>query len=34
MPVTAKLSLALYEKLGENVANELVDWLAIYLFNR
>ena len=26
MPVTAKLSLALYEKLGENVANELVDW--------
>jgi hypothetical protein len=26
MPVTAKLSLALYEKLGESVANELVDW--------
>lgn len=26
MPVTAKLSLAFYEKLGENVANELVDW--------
>lgn len=27
MPVTAKLSLAFYEKLGETVANELVDWL-------
>lgn len=26
MPVTGKLSLALYEKLGEGVANELVDW--------
>jgi hypothetical protein len=26
MPVTAKLSLAFYEKLGESVANELVDW--------
>lgn len=26
MPVTAKLSLALYEKLGDSVANELVDW--------
>ena len=26
MPVTAKLSLAFYEKLGEGVANELVDW--------
>jgi hypothetical protein len=27
MPVTAKLSKAFYEKLGEEVANELVDWL-------
>ena len=26
MPVTAKLSLRLYEKLGEAVANELVEW--------
>lgn len=26
MPVTAKLSHAFYEKLGEQVANELVDW--------
>ena len=26
MPVTAKLSLKFYEKLGEEVANELVDW--------
>jgi hypothetical protein len=26
MPVTAKLSLAFHEKLGETVANELVDW--------
>lgn len=26
MPVTAKLSKAFYEKLGEEVANELVDW--------
>jgi hypothetical protein len=26
MPVTAKLSLRFYEKLGEDVANELVDW--------
>jgi hypothetical protein len=26
MPVTAKLSLKLYEKLGEDVANELVEW--------
>jgi len=26
MPVTAKLSKAFYEKLGEDVANELVDW--------
>ncbi len=26
MPVTAKLSKQLYEKLGEQVANELVDW--------
>jgi hypothetical protein len=26
MPVTAKLSQLFYEKLGEQVANELVDW--------
>ncbi len=26
MPVTAKLSKAFYERLGEDVANELVDW--------
>ena len=26
MPVTARLSLRFYEKLGEDVANELVDW--------
>ena len=26
MPVTAKSSLKLYEKLGEDVANELVEW--------
>jgi hypothetical protein len=26
MPVTAKLSKLFYEKLGEQVANELVDW--------
>ena len=26
MPVTAKLSLRFYEKLGEEVANELVEW--------
>ena len=26
MPVTAKLSLKFYEKLGDDVANELVDW--------
>ena len=26
MPVTAKLSLRFYEKLGEDVANELVEW--------
>ncbi len=26
MPVTAKLSQKLYDKLGEDVANELVDW--------
>ncbi len=26
MPVTAKLSRRFYEKLGEDVANELVDW--------
>jgi hypothetical protein len=26
MPVTAKLSKRLYDVLGEDVANELVDW--------
>ena len=26
MPVTAKLSKLFYERLGEQVANELVDW--------
>ncbi|NOT06766.1 MAG: hypothetical protein HOP28_01035 [Gemmatimonadales bacterium] len=26
MPVTAKLSRAFYERLGDDVANELVDW--------
>ena len=26
MPVTAKLSKSFYDALGENVANELVDW--------
>jgi len=26
MPVTARLSLRFYEKLGEEVANELVEW--------
>ncbi len=26
MPVTAKLSRKLYDKLGEDVVNELVDW--------
>lgn len=26
MPVTAKLSRRFYEKLGDDVANELVDW--------
>jgi len=26
LPVTAKLSRKLYDKLGEDVANELVDW--------
>jgi hypothetical protein len=26
VPVTAKLSLRFYEKLGEDVANELVEW--------
>ena len=29
MPVTARLSKAFYDQLGEQVANELVDW-----FNR
>lgn len=27
MPVTAKLSRQFYEKLGDAIANELVDWL-------
>ena len=27
MPVTAKLSRAFYEKLGDEVTNELVNWL-------
>ena len=27
MPVTAKLSRAVYEKLGDEVTNQLVDWL-------
>lgn len=27
MPVLAKLSLATYEKLGEQTLDELVDWL-------
>lgn len=27
MPVTAKLSRKFYEKLGDEVANELVEWL-------
>lgn len=27
MPVTAKLSRRFYEKLGDDVANELVEWL-------
>lgn len=27
MPVTAKLSKAFYERVGEQVANELVEWL-------
>ena len=26
MPVTAKLSKAFYERLGEDIANELVEW--------
>jgi len=26
MPVTARLSKLFYERLGEEVANELVDW--------
>ncbi len=26
MPVTAKLSQKFYERLGEDIANELVDW--------
>lgn len=26
MPVTAKLSKAFYERLGDEIANELVDW--------
>ena len=26
MPVTAKLSKAFYDRLGDDIANELVDW--------
>ena len=26
MPVTARLSKAFYERFGEKIANELVDW--------
>jgi hypothetical protein len=26
MPITAKLSRAVYEKLGDEVTNQLVDW--------
>ena len=29
MPVTAKLSRAFYERLGDEIANELVSWLAM-----
>ena len=29
MPVTAKLSRAFYERLGDEIANELVNWLAM-----
>jgi len=27
MPVTARLSLKFYERFGEEIANELVNWL-------
>lgn len=27
MPITAKLSRRFYETLGDEVANEMVDWL-------
>ena len=27
MPITTKLSRAVYEKLGDEVANQLVDWM-------
>ena len=27
MPITAKLSRSFYDKLGDDVANELVEWL-------
>lgn len=27
MPVTARLSFKFYERFGEDVANELVDWM-------
>jgi len=27
MPVTARLSLKFYERFGEDLANELVDWM-------
>ena len=30
MPVTAKLSRKFYEKLGDDIANELVEWFKSY----
>lgn len=29
MPITAKLSRRFYERLGDQIANELVDWLNV-----
>lgn len=29
MPVTAKLSRQFYDRLGDQIANELVDWLNV-----
>ena len=31
MPVTARLSKLFYDRLGEEVTTELVEWLAIYV---